>query len=592
MAPLPVTFPAQAEPMLVAVRRLVEWAHQHGHPVVWLRLAFRSGHFDAVRDSMSRQRGRFLDGSFGAELLDGLGRADADIVITKKRPSGFFDTDLRVVLRGLGIERIVVGGASTNWAVESTVRDGHSHDYEMIVASDAVATPFADLTSRHCAAWAASLPKSRRARRSSPRSSDWLRNNVIDIVCNGTQTRPGIGSAHSAGRNRRRPMTRNRGRSAAGAIMISMLVAACAGGGGSTPRPSTAATSVPSVAAATPTRAPATATAAPATATAVPATATAPAMTNVKIQLDFVLSGYMPLLWGQDKGIFESHGLNIDAVVGEGSDDALTAINTGQVDFAFLDGSNFIEARIAGESRPPPRYTCGIQSPRRASSRSRRSSIPRTWRASRSELSPFSSGKEKIPAILQANGVDYPGPNDPDTLVELWLRRPVSHSVRGRYHTAEAGLAGSWESAKASATDEGLTAYFVPISNWGYKDYSKLLLASDDIIASDPDLVSRVVAAIWESETDALATPPAPRGSVPTPGRGRPAGGRRPTFQGNVGECPEYMVNPGPIDPSVFQYQLDFISDQGTDIGDITTEDLYNNEFIPEGAPLPSPSAT
>ena len=138
-------FPKQAEPMLAAVRRLVGWAHQEDHPVVWLRLAFRPGHFDAVRDSMSRQRGTFLDGTFGADLLDGLGRQETDIVITKKRPSGFFDTDLRVVLRGLGIERIVVCGASTNWAVESTVRDGHSHDYEMVVASDAVATPFTEL---------------------------------------------------------------------------------------------------------------------------------------------------------------------------------------------------------------------------------------------------------------------------------------------------------------------------------------------------------------------------------------------------------------------------------------------------------------
>jgi nicotinamidase-related amidase len=138
-------FPTLAQPMLAAARRLVDWAHDQGHPVVWLRLAFRPGHFDAVRDSMSRERGTFLDGSFGADLLEGLGRRDDDIVITKKRPSGFFDTDLRVVLRGLGIERIVVCGASTNWAVESTVRDGHSHDYEMVVARDAVATPFTDL---------------------------------------------------------------------------------------------------------------------------------------------------------------------------------------------------------------------------------------------------------------------------------------------------------------------------------------------------------------------------------------------------------------------------------------------------------------
>jgi nicotinamidase-related amidase len=138
-------FPSRAAPMLDAVRRLVDWAHHGGLPVIWLRLAFRPGHFDAVRDSMSRTRGTFVDGTWGAEVLDGLGRSESDIVVTKKRPSGFFDTDLAIVLRGLGIERLVVGGASTNWAVESTVRDGHSHDLEMIVVRDAVTTPFEDL---------------------------------------------------------------------------------------------------------------------------------------------------------------------------------------------------------------------------------------------------------------------------------------------------------------------------------------------------------------------------------------------------------------------------------------------------------------
>ena len=138
-------FPATAAPMLAAVRRLVDWAHEREHPVIWLRLAFRPGHFDAVRDSMSRRRGTFVDGSWGAEILDGLGRADDDIVVTKKRPSGFFDTDLAIVLRGLEVTRVVVGGGSTNWAVESTVRDGHSHDLEMVVVREAVITPFEDL---------------------------------------------------------------------------------------------------------------------------------------------------------------------------------------------------------------------------------------------------------------------------------------------------------------------------------------------------------------------------------------------------------------------------------------------------------------
>ena len=138
-------FPAAAVPMLAAIRSLVGWARAHEVPVVWVRLAFRAGHVDAVRDSMSRTRGTLLEGSWGAELVDGLGRLPDDVVITKKRPSAFFDTDLAIVLRGLGVERVVVGGVSTNWAVESTVREGHSRDLRMVVVREAVGTPYTEL---------------------------------------------------------------------------------------------------------------------------------------------------------------------------------------------------------------------------------------------------------------------------------------------------------------------------------------------------------------------------------------------------------------------------------------------------------------
>ena len=135
-------FPQQAQGLIESVRGLVAWAHAGGVPVIWLRLAFRPGHFDAVRDSMSREHGTFIDGEWGADILDGLGKDPGDVVVTKKRPSGFFDTDLDIVLRGRGIHQLIVSGISTHWAVESTVRDGHSHDYQMIVVPEAVASPF------------------------------------------------------------------------------------------------------------------------------------------------------------------------------------------------------------------------------------------------------------------------------------------------------------------------------------------------------------------------------------------------------------------------------------------------------------------
>jgi ABC-type nitrate/sulfonate/bicarbonate transport system substrate-binding protein len=317
-------------------------------------------------------------------------------------------------------------------------------------------------------------------------------------------------------------------------------------------------------------------------------------MTDVAIQLDFVLSGYLPLLWGQDKGYFESRGLNPDFIVGEGSSDALTAINAGQVDFAFLDGSNYIEARAAGESPTTAIYvwypisTTGIISTEEIVD-------PEDMVGKTFGTVPQSSGRNKIPAILQENGVDYPSPdedpeNSPVQLMEFGVLYPTLFA--GDIDTAEAGLAGSWESAKASAAEQEppIEVFFKPISDWGYMDYSKLLLATDEIIESDPDLVSRVVAAIWESETDALANATGEEmydllvAQDPQAEEGRTLA----TWE----SVQQYMTNPGPIDPAVFQYQLDFIEGQGDDIGDLTPEDLYTNEFIPDSAPAPSPSAT
>lgn len=136
------SFPKMLGPLLDAVNSLIDWARGHEVPIIWARLAFRPGHFDAVQDSMSRRLGTFLDGQWGSQILEGLDLRAEDVVVTKRRPSAFFDTDLEIVLRGLNIRRLIVGGVSTHWAVESTVRDGHSRDYEILVVRQAVATPF------------------------------------------------------------------------------------------------------------------------------------------------------------------------------------------------------------------------------------------------------------------------------------------------------------------------------------------------------------------------------------------------------------------------------------------------------------------
>jgi len=140
--------PAVTPRLLDATRTLVAWARERAYPVIWVRMAFRAGFVDAsrgVRLGTAATAGRMLDGTWGAEIVEGIGRREEDIVVTKKRSSAFFNTDLDLVLNGLGTTRLVVGGTSTNWAVESTVRDGDSRDYEMIVVREATAARIAEL---------------------------------------------------------------------------------------------------------------------------------------------------------------------------------------------------------------------------------------------------------------------------------------------------------------------------------------------------------------------------------------------------------------------------------------------------------------
>ena len=58
----------------------------------------------------------------------------------KYRSSGFWGTNLDMLLRSNGIKSIVVTGATTEGCVESTARDGLFNDYYVIVPEDCVAS--------------------------------------------------------------------------------------------------------------------------------------------------------------------------------------------------------------------------------------------------------------------------------------------------------------------------------------------------------------------------------------------------------------------------------------------------------------------
>jgi ureidoacrylate peracid hydrolase len=84
--------------------------------------------------------------TWNTQILDSLAPEPGDVVVSKHRFSGFFETELDEVLRGLGAKYVLVTGCTTSVCVEATVRDAMYRDYTCIVLEDCTAEPIgADL---------------------------------------------------------------------------------------------------------------------------------------------------------------------------------------------------------------------------------------------------------------------------------------------------------------------------------------------------------------------------------------------------------------------------------------------------------------
>ena len=81
-----------------------------------------------------------LDGSPGQQFVSGLEPLEGELVVKKYRSSGFWGTNLDLLLRSNGIKSVVVAGCTTEGCVESTARDAMFNDYYVVIATDAVAS--------------------------------------------------------------------------------------------------------------------------------------------------------------------------------------------------------------------------------------------------------------------------------------------------------------------------------------------------------------------------------------------------------------------------------------------------------------------
>jgi biuret amidohydrolase len=80
------------------------------------------------------------EGTRGVEIYAELAPRSDEHVIAKHRFSGFFGTDLDMILRGWGIDTVIISGTTTENCCHATARDALFRDYKVVFLSDATAT--------------------------------------------------------------------------------------------------------------------------------------------------------------------------------------------------------------------------------------------------------------------------------------------------------------------------------------------------------------------------------------------------------------------------------------------------------------------
>ena len=137
-----------AAPSVPVIRRLLLQARAQGLPVIHIS---RQNNRDGSDVEKSRQElfqegpGVCVPGTEGAQIVPALAPEEGEYIVHKRRFSAFFQTELDMLLRRLGVDTLLVTGTQYPNCVRGTAVDGMSLDYDVIVVTDACSAQSPDV---------------------------------------------------------------------------------------------------------------------------------------------------------------------------------------------------------------------------------------------------------------------------------------------------------------------------------------------------------------------------------------------------------------------------------------------------------------
>lgn len=141
-------FERMEEIVIPGTRALQDWAREKGVEVIHARIACQTE--DGRDRSLSQKKPGFNylllpKDREDSQIVEAVGPAGDEIVVTKTTDSVLTGTNLRLILHNLGIRNIIVAGIFTDQCISSSVRSLADESFNVIVVEDCCAAATEDL---------------------------------------------------------------------------------------------------------------------------------------------------------------------------------------------------------------------------------------------------------------------------------------------------------------------------------------------------------------------------------------------------------------------------------------------------------------
>ena len=114
-------------------KKLLGEARKNHLPVIFCN----DSHLPNIDHELKLWGNHALKGTEGAKIIPELGPIPTDYIIEKRRYSGFFHTDLDLLLKELEVDTVILTGLHTHMCVRHTAADAYQLGYKVIACSDA-----------------------------------------------------------------------------------------------------------------------------------------------------------------------------------------------------------------------------------------------------------------------------------------------------------------------------------------------------------------------------------------------------------------------------------------------------------------------